>query len=67
METPNIGITIADIGTGEWEIKDCLTDADDQYQALDEVSRYINTYNPVEIVISVENNVKLDSNIIKYL
>lgn len=67
METPNIGITIADIGTGEWEIKDCLTDADDQYQALDEVSRYINTYNPVEIVISVENNVKLDSDIIKYL
>jgi len=52
IEDSNIGVTIADISTGEWEIKDCICDLDDQYQALDEVSRYINTYNPVEIVIS---------------
>ena len=64
-ETNIIGITIADISTGEWEIKDCLCLKDDKYQSLDEVCRYINMYNPVEIVLS--SNTTINTSIIKYL
>ena len=64
-ETNIIGITIADISTGEWEIKDCLCSKDDKYQSLDEVCRYINMYNPVEIVLS--SNTTIHTSIIKYL
>ena len=64
-ETSIIGITIADISTGEWEIKDCLCNKDDKYQSLDEVCRYINMYNPVEIVLS--SNTTINTNVIKYL
>jgi DNA mismatch repair protein MutS len=46
-----IGVTICDIGTGVLEIKDCLCDAQDNYQALDEIASYINTYNPSEVIL----------------
>jgi DNA mismatch repair protein MutS len=46
-----IGVTICDIGTGVLEIKDCLCDAQDNYQALDEIATYINTYNPSEVIL----------------
>jgi len=62
-----IGITICDIGTGILEIKDCLCDSNDTYQTLDEISRYIITYNPSEIILSNEMNCKWTINKIKYL
>ena len=52
-----IGVTICDIGTGLLEIKDTLCNKDDVYQALDEVSLYINTYNPTEIILSNTENI----------
>jgi len=51
-----IGVTICDIGTGILEIKDCLCDSNDIYQSLDEVGKYINTYNPSEVILSSEKN-----------
>jgi DNA mismatch repair protein MutS len=62
-----IGVTICDIGTGLLEIKDTLCNKDDQYQALDEISLYINTYNPSEIILSNTENTKWSSDKLKYL
>ena len=62
-----IGITICDIGTGILEIKDCLCDSNDTYQSLDEISRYIITYNPSEIILGCEKNCSWTQNKIKYL
>jgi DNA mismatch repair protein MutS len=62
-----IGITICDIGTGVLEIKDCLCDPKDMYQALDEISRYIITYNPSEIILGGDKNCSWTNSKIKYL
>jgi len=62
-----IGVTICDIGTGLLEIKDTLCNKDDQYQALDEISIYINTYQPSEIILSNTENTKWTSDKLKYL
>jgi hypothetical protein len=62
-----IGVTICDIGTGLLEIKDTLCNKDDVYQALDEVSLYINTYNPTEIILSNTENIKWTNEKLKYL
>ena len=62
-----IGVTICDIGTGLLEIKDTLCNKDDSYQALDEISLYINTYQPSEIILSNTENTKWTSEKLKYL
>jgi DNA mismatch repair protein MutS len=62
-----IGVTICDIGTGILEIKDCLCDSNDIYQSLDEVGKYINTYNPSEVILSSEKNCVWDNSKLKYL
>jgi DNA mismatch repair ATPase MutS len=62
-----IGITICDIGTGVLEIKDCLCDSNDTYQSLDEIYRYILTYNPSEIILGNDKNCTWTNNKIKYL
>ena len=62
-----IGVTICDIGTGLLEIKDTLCNKDDVYQALDEVSLYINTYNPTEIILSSAEKSNWTSEKLKYL
>lgn len=62
-----IGVTICDIGTGLLEIKDTLCNKDDGYQALDEISLYINTYNPSEIILSGITNTVWTSEKLKYL
>ena len=67
MNLDIIGITICDIGTGILEIKDCLCDSNDTYQTLDEISRYIITYNPSEIILGCENNCSWTNTKIKYL
>ncbi len=61
------GITIADISTGEWEINDYVCDKDDKYQSMDEICRYINTYQPVEIVLSGDDIKLWSKDLIKYL
>ena len=62
-----IGVTICDISTGLLEIKDTLCNKDDSYQALDEVSLYINTYQPSEIILSNTENTIWTSEKLKYL
>jgi DNA mismatch repair protein MutS len=63
-----IGITICDIGTGVLEIKDCLCDNQDTYQALDEVANYINTYNPSEVILgSINKTCEWTNSKLKYL
>ena len=62
-----IGVTICDIGTGVLEIKDCLCDKQDTYQALDEIATYINTYNPVEVILGCTSDTSWTSSKLKYL
>jgi len=62
-----IGVTICDIGTGLLEIKDALCNKDDFYQALDEISLYINTYQPSEIILSSDESCKWTNEKLKYL
>lgn len=62
-----LGVTICDIGTGVLEIKDCLCESTDLYQALDEVGGYINTYNPSEVILSSNKDVIWTDKKLKYL
>lgn len=62
-----IGVTICDISTGLLEIKDALCNKDDNYQALDEIAMYINTYNPSEIILSNTNTTNWTADKLKYL
>ena len=62
-----IGVTICDISTGILEIKDCLCDQQDTYQALDEIATYINTYNPSEVILGSSQDCTWTKDKIKYL
>jgi len=62
-----IGVTICDVSTGVLEIKDCLCDVQDTYQALDEIAIYINTYNPSEVILGSTSDAIWTQNKLKYL
>lgn len=52
-----VGITVFDVSTGELQIYEAIDQNDDNNYAFGELSRYINTFNPSECIISSYDDV----------
>ena len=61
------GVSTIDITTGENIIYEIKSKPDDYNYVLDELFRFIRTYNPAEIIINTENLSLTENYVIKYL
>lgn len=62
-----IGMSVVDLSTGENTIHEAYSQFDDDKYALDEALRFLNSYNPTEIIIYVKSNKLNKENTILYL
>ena len=62
-----IGMSVVDLSTGENTIHEAYSQFGDDKYALDETLRFLNSYNPTEIIIYVKSNKLNEENIILYL
>lgn len=63
-----VGLSVIDLSTGHSVIHEVISPIDDKNYALDEVVRFINTYQPKEILLNTVNIKSIKSNeLISYL